>query len=254
MDFNNIKLNCYGNITVSANIEESIEDIETAVLYDDHGDEYLVVRTKDGAQHEYGYYMNRKWAPNNPEDLGENYVRKPVVFKMIDKYATTSNRVYDYISDRVLKCLERNGIATPENLKMLDEAHFSSKNEDGIDGIAARKIIAGSVICADSIEAVYHDGKWLDKSEYIITESQDYDEYGYYSYYFNMSQFDSGEKERVIDNIHKRASYIKETVDKMISDLDNSSLELLYEIEDILDGVSIYEPSLDEEDEEDEED
>lgn len=85
-DLRNLKLNCWDGIVVVANVEEDPKEIHIAALYEDHGDEFLFIETKDGQQFEYGFWCNRKYAYSY-EDLirngapsWANYVRLPDMF------------------------------------------------------------------------------------------------------------------------------------------------------------------------------
>lgn len=72
-------ISAYGGLILDPMIEEADEDIDIAVKYYDHGDEFVVVRTLDGKCYEYGYYINRpgydmydvldstNWFIRNPE-------------------------------------------------------------------------------------------------------------------------------------------------------------------------------------------
>lgn len=94
MNFESIKLNAYGGYLFSANVEEKAEDINLAVLYSNHGDDYLFVKTKDGKSYTYGMFVNLKDVPDEPEKLGPSYVRKPVIYKKINRYCTVSNDTF----------------------------------------------------------------------------------------------------------------------------------------------------------------
>ena len=58
INFKEVILNNYGGFKLKANIDENPEDIIAAVLYDDHGDDFLVVKTND-AVYEYGLFVTR---------------------------------------------------------------------------------------------------------------------------------------------------------------------------------------------------
>lgn len=65
-------LNGWANIKVLPEIEEKVEDISFMVEYRRHGDEYLIIGTRDGDVYEYGCYENLRFNFCN-------YLRKPVL-------------------------------------------------------------------------------------------------------------------------------------------------------------------------------
>lgn len=81
--FENLVLYNWGDVGVKANIDEQDDEIIAAILYDDHGDEFLSIKTSDG-YFEYGYYLNRPWQPD--------FIREPT-----DKTAGKCNS-YEFIS------------------------------------------------------------------------------------------------------------------------------------------------------------
>lgn len=56
---------------VRANVEEDADDIVLAVCYEDHGDDFLYIRTKDGKEFKYGWYINRPFGDS------KGFVRRP---------------------------------------------------------------------------------------------------------------------------------------------------------------------------------
>lgn len=106
-DLRDIKLNCWKDIVVRAEIEEDPNDIHIAISYHDHGDDFLFIQTKDGKRVEYGFYCNRE-DETDYEDLKpvgdpkNRFVRNPSMFcKDMDEHATVSNELY-FDLDRVL--------------------------------------------------------------------------------------------------------------------------------------------------------
>ena len=56
---NNVKvLEGWDGCNVEPRIEENPEEIWMLIKYSNHGDEYLVVGTRDGMMYEYGCYVN----------------------------------------------------------------------------------------------------------------------------------------------------------------------------------------------------
>ena len=72
-------------------IEENPEDISVVVKYCDHGDEFLVIKTREGKTYEYGCYENR------PYGSLETFVRKPHLYKQFDECSAISNKIYFYL-------------------------------------------------------------------------------------------------------------------------------------------------------------
>ena len=95
----------WGGFNVIADIDEKLEDIRVAVKYDDHGDEFLFIKTKDDKAYEYGWYINRRdvFCPDydelikSPNDYG--FIRKPKLTYAYDKRCLLSNRIYHYVMD-----------------------------------------------------------------------------------------------------------------------------------------------------------
>lgn len=75
-------------LDVIPNVEEKPEDIWLLIKYDDHGDDFLVVGTRDGHLYNYALYVNRKYTDFY------TYLRKPELFKQLDNYANVSNEIF----------------------------------------------------------------------------------------------------------------------------------------------------------------
>lgn len=86
-------LHNYGRIIVEAVTDEELKDISLAIKYNDHGDEFLYVRTYSGEEYQYGYWLNR------PLGKYGNYIRRPVLFKSVDERCTISNEVFRILHD-----------------------------------------------------------------------------------------------------------------------------------------------------------
>lgn len=69
-------------------VEEKPEDIWLLIEYDDHGDDFLVVGTRDGKLYQYALYTNRKFSEFN------HYVREPKLYKKLDDRAHVSNDIF----------------------------------------------------------------------------------------------------------------------------------------------------------------
>lgn len=83
----------WGGISVKPNVEETDEEIKLMVLYEDHGDKFLIIRTKGGDTYEYGYYLNRygNW----------QFVRTPQLFAAADKWSTLANKTFEYLEEEL---------------------------------------------------------------------------------------------------------------------------------------------------------
>lgn len=101
----------HGSIIVDVTTDEEIQDIDLAIKYNDHGDEFLYVRTYSGEQYEYGYYLNRFGYPDySPENEKTNYdgrfIKSPVLFSKPDYNAVLSNEMFRLFHD------DRDGLQT----------------------------------------------------------------------------------------------------------------------------------------------
>jgi hypothetical protein len=143
VNLNEIILGNYGGIRVDAKVDEKLEDVKLIIEYDDHGDEFLIVKTKDNNIYEYGWYLNRKYTMdydeviNSESDCG--FIRKPKLFYKEDDNAQCSNDIfwrlrdwgiYDHMSSRVQK-----------HSTMMAQHYFDSFVEFMIDDIQNRGIM-----------------------------------------------------------------------------------------------------------------
>ena len=98
VNLNEIILGNYGGVRVDAKVDEKMEDVKLIIEYDDHGDEFLIVKTKDNNIYEYGWYLNRICTMdyddviNSESDCG--FIRKPKLFYKDDKHCEFSNKIY----------------------------------------------------------------------------------------------------------------------------------------------------------------
>lgn len=94
---NNLILGNWGGIRLKAEIDEKLEDIDLVIKYNDHGDEFLVVRS-NGNYYEYGWWLNRKFQPEYDEVINSQgncgFVRKPKLFHKFDNRCEFSNEIY----------------------------------------------------------------------------------------------------------------------------------------------------------------
>lgn len=95
---NELILGNWGGIRLNAKIDEKIEDVVLAIQYDDRGDDFLLIRTKDQT-YEYGWWLNRDFYPeydelyNNQCDWQRWFVRRPELFHKFDNRCKLSNEI-----------------------------------------------------------------------------------------------------------------------------------------------------------------
>lgn len=101
-EIKNYILTNWGGYNVKPNVEETDDEIKLMVLYEDHGDEFIIIRTKEGDTYEYGYYLNR---PNGYW----GFVREPKLFTAVDKWSALANRTFAYLEEELFveefKCI-----------------------------------------------------------------------------------------------------------------------------------------------------
>lgn len=85
--FGNVALSAWKGVCVCSQIDEKKEDVDKLAIYEDHGDDFVIVKTKDGKVYEYGYFKNLKFPPTI-------FVREPVLFRKEDSRATISNKIF----------------------------------------------------------------------------------------------------------------------------------------------------------------
>lgn len=92
----NLILGNWGGIRLNANIDEELEDIILAIQYNDHGDDFLLIRTKDNT-YEYGWWLNRPGYPeydeiyNGKYDWQRSFIKRPELFYKFDNRCEFSN-------------------------------------------------------------------------------------------------------------------------------------------------------------------
>lgn len=95
-------LNNWGKVIVDATTDEEIGDINLAIKYNDHGDDFLYVRTYSGEEYEYGYWFNRRYYPDYDADKnhGESddiFIKRPILFRHPDETSEFSNEVFSIL-------------------------------------------------------------------------------------------------------------------------------------------------------------
>ena len=96
-------LNCWGDIIVSPDIQEDVNDIWLAIRYDDHGDDFWLIGKKDGSFYRYSYIINRTCEFVREDE----WVRKPNLYKKEDERARVSNHLFFSFRERFEE--KRNG-------------------------------------------------------------------------------------------------------------------------------------------------
>lgn len=96
-----LKMNAWENIVLAAGVDEKPDDIHIAILYHDHGDDFLFIQTKDGHQYKYGFWCNLKHHKNYEdllpvdEDPEKEFIRNPfLVVNRLDDNAEVSNKLF----------------------------------------------------------------------------------------------------------------------------------------------------------------
>lgn len=220
-------LTAWDGYTLKLNLEESEDDIVLKIKYEDHGDEYLLVKTKSGEMFEYGMWVN---IDNFNRFDHTDWIRKTELYCKEDEHCKMSNdrffwceremfdsswykyRIYDkyraqYIFEmwvhlhdqmyesniyykandykyKTLSFLEKNGINTEENLKIVETIHFDSKR-DGFDGVCGKRKITSNDIYCDSIRYVIYNGKRV----WAKVRKGDTDDWGCITKILSLNQF-----------------------------------------------------------------
>lgn len=124
-------LNAWGNIVVKVITDEDIEDMSWAAVIEDHGDEYLVVKMKDGRAYKYGCFANLK----DSEYILKNLSKQPEMFRGSDRFASLSNKIYELVHFYIFK---KDGFFIDEKIK--EESKASAQYDfdhllEKVDGI-----------------------------------------------------------------------------------------------------------------------
>lgn len=95
----NFILHYYGGMDLQVRLEEDWNNIDLFIIYEDHGDEFLRIRTKDGENYEYGYIGNRERLIDC--DSSDNYITQPELFCVKDEHSSLANKIFhQFNSDR----------------------------------------------------------------------------------------------------------------------------------------------------------
>ena len=217
-------LNAWHHLVVKVKTDENLEDMEWAVVLEDHGDEYLIVKTKDEKIYKYGCFANLRDSKWIMDDL----MRKPEMYKELD--GTTSNDIYflidrelydfssfsakryyskedaqwhfDYVMNRLIEIHESSKYTYDSNSHKHEAGLFLKKNginteenlqklnetpwDSRIDGVDG---IAGKEDISGWDHIYFEsirDVYIIDESDLEIVEDDETDEYGYGGYYLNI--------------------------------------------------------------------
>lgn len=103
-NLNEIALRNYGGIVVKSSIDEKAEDVNLAILYQDHGDDFLVIRTGKKI-YKYGWFVNRYGYPDysdlDKEWNKDKFVRNPRLFYEADERCCLSNEMLFWFEDQL---------------------------------------------------------------------------------------------------------------------------------------------------------
>ena len=95
----NETLNYWNKEIMEVVTDEELKDIDLAIKYHDHGDEFLYIRTYSKEQYVYGYWFDRPGlsefdiTKNNGES-DSSHIRRPILYKKPDVRSEMSNEVY----------------------------------------------------------------------------------------------------------------------------------------------------------------
>lgn len=183
IDFKEITLTNWDGIKLKADVDENPDNIIAAVLYSDHGDSFLAIKTKEGI-FEYGWWLNR---PGYDYDLLEEnawrnrdeFIKLPKLYGKLDKDSYVSNRIYSLIM-------------TGENLKKLEDIKAVLRI-GAIYGTAGKQK-GDQFIDGDYLNWIWYRGKQVTKKYHKhgikVKGYTEYDEFGDYNrFYVDMNQF-----------------------------------------------------------------
>lgn len=113
------------NLNVLPEVEEKPEDIWLLIKYDDHGDDFLVVGTRDGKLYQYALYENMKYSECY------HYVRAPKLYKGLDYYANVSNAIFFELE----RLFQKSHMSFGYDLKLRDKTEAQRRFKQAIDYI-----------------------------------------------------------------------------------------------------------------------
>lgn len=173
IDLKNYKLYAYGDICLKADIEESIDDIEIAVGYHNHGDHYIYVKTKEGATYDYGCFFNLKFE-DNYENINEaKYLRVPEMFSIYEDSKThiLSNELYFRFEE------------------LFQKSHMSFGFDKIVSKEEAQYLFDSGI---RTLESAFKTGKYFNKDRY----KKDF------LYFLEKNGIDSEKNLEILDNAH----------------------------------------------------
>lgn len=121
----------WGGLNLNAVTDEDIGDISLAIIYNDHGDDFLYIRTYSGEEYEYGYWLNRKnfWGSFDPaKNDGQSdkwFIKRPILYRMPDENAHYSNEACWIISRNLEK---KEGMFGFKTIKKLESKALAERS------------------------------------------------------------------------------------------------------------------------------
>lgn len=145
INFKEIVLNNYGGFKLKADVDENPEDIVAAVCYCDHGDDFLVIKTKD-ACYEYGLFVTRNGHDARCLNDENHYQRSwflkvPKLTGPIDYRSETANDIYFFICKTTV---EDGGFCQRDKTRVYSKQSYAQMEFD--------------ILC-DRLEEYYNTGK-----------------------------------------------------------------------------------------------
>ena len=203
---------------------------------------------------DYSNYHSRSWDPGRREWEREYKFKHAVE---LFQEAASSGIKYDWEAKREIffEYLKKYDMDTPDNLKIVEELPMSSR-VNGFDGIAAKKIWEEKTLYFDDLNFVIKDGVEMDTSQVAILEDPDSaDEWGFYTSYLILDQFEDDAKEKMKNECLTRINEVHSKLDDLSAHLlDDLSLKELVRIRSMISNMlfEYYIPDYEEEEEDEE--
>lgn len=121
INFKEITIYNWDGIKLKADADEAPEDIIAAVLYSDHGDDFLVVKTADKI-YEYGWWLDRPCygydlLDENTWRNRDEFIKLPKLYGKLDKHSDISNKIYSLMKDCLYETTYFMGWRSDDRLK-----------------------------------------------------------------------------------------------------------------------------------------